>query len=209
MLGALNAMVTLLGIILGFAGVALTFITFFSPGTIQKLALRSPKSWVKVPSRNSEIWTYRHRVYSGFTIEVNFSEPVSGDDFFEPWMDALHRPDQRAASYYVTLFFNGLPMDQLLFLQYDGARNFIPVPIQQRIKNRIYYSFSPEQRRFADIVGSDYFDRPFSEVASMITNSRYNPFFLSTYDKDLKERLESLDRRINALKSRYCGKNMS
>jgi hypothetical protein len=202
----LNAIVALVGIILGFAGVALTFITFFAPGTIQKLALKNPKSWARVPSQTPGNTTYRHRTYSGFTIDVDFSEPVSDDDYFEPWMDALYRPDQRAASYYVTLFFNGLPMDRLLFLQYDGTRNFIPAPIPRHVEGKIYYSFSPEQRRFADIVGYDYFDRPFSEVADIITTSRYNPFFLSTYDDDLHERLESLNNAIKAFKSKsYSG----
>lgn len=203
----LNSIVALAGIILGFAGVALTFITFFAPGTIQNLALKNPKCWVRVPSQTPGNTTYRHRVYSGFTIDVNFSESVSEDDYFEPWMEALHRPDQRAASYYVTLFFNGLPMDRLLFLQYDGTRNFIPAPIPQRIEDKIYYSFSPKQRQFADIVGYDYFDRPFSEVADIIANSRYNPFFLSTYDGDLRERLEALNNEINAFKSNYYRKN--
>ncbi|MBL3566698.1 hypothetical protein JMM59_17020 [Rhodovulum sulfidophilum] len=195
--------VALVGIILGFAGVALTFITFFAPGHIQKLALKNPRSWVRIPSQTLGNTTYRHRIYSGFTIDVDFSEPVSEDDYFEPWMDALHRSDPRAASYYVTLFFNGLPMDRLLFLQYDGTRNFIPAPIMQRVKGKVYYSFSPRQKSFADIVGYDYFDRPFSEVADIITTSRYNQFSLTHYDDDLKERLEALNSAINAFKSKF------
>lgn len=204
-----NAIVALAGITLGFAGVALTFITFFAPGIIQNLALKKPESWVRVPSQTLGNATYRHRIYSGFTIDVNFSESVSEDDYFEPWMEALHRPDQRAASYYVTLFFNGLPMDRLLFLQYDGTRNFIPAPTLQHIDDKIYYSFSPKQRRFADIVGYDYFSRPFSEVADIIESSRHNPLFLSTYDDDLKERVEALSSAIIAFKSKYHQKNNS
>jgi len=201
----LNTIVALFGIILGFAGVALTFITFFAPEIIQKLALKKPKSWVCVPPQTPGNTTYRHKLYSGFTIDVNFSEPVSDDDFFEQWMGELYRPDQRATSYYVTLFFNGLPMDRLLFLQYDGTRNFIPVPNPQRIGDKVYYSFSSKQRRFADIVGYDYFNRPFSEVAENIVNSRYNPFVLSTSDGDLSERLEELSNAIDTFKSRRLG----
>lgn len=197
-----STVVALAGIILGFAGVVLTFITFFAPGLIQELALKNPKRWVRVPSQTPGNSTYRHKIYSGFTIDVGFSDRVSEDDYFEPWMDALHRPDPRAASYYVTLFFNGLPMDRLLFLQYDGTRNFIPAPIMKRVEDKIYYSFSLKQQRFANIVGSDYFGRPFSEVADSITTSRYNPTVLSPSDDGLKERLEALNTAINALKSK-------
>ncbi|WP_288960947.1 hypothetical protein [uncultured Sulfitobacter sp.] len=143
-----STVVALAGIILGFAGVVLTFITFFAPGLIQEQALKNPKRWVRVPSQTPGNSTYRHKIYSGFTIEVGFSDRVSEDDYFEPWMDALHRSDPRAASYYVTLFFNGLPMDRLLFLQYDGPRNFIPAPIMKRVEDKIYYSFSLKQQQY-------------------------------------------------------------
>jgi hypothetical protein len=198
----LNALVALAGIGLGFAGVALTFVTFFAPGIVQELALKNPKSWAPVPSQETDNKIYRHKVLSGFTIHTDFSNPVSDDDYFEPWMKALHRPDPRAASYYVTLFFNGIPMDRLLFLQYDGTRNFIPAPVLQRVDDKLYASFSLRQERFADIVGYDYFGRSFAEVASMITASRHNPTFLSLPDAGLKERLEELDKAIVSFKSK-------
>lgn|GEM_PF-744241 len=198
----LNGIVTLVGLLLGFAGVALTFITFFAPEVIQWLALKNPKSWVTVPSRGVENKTYRHRIYSGFTMEVDLSEPVSDGDFLEPWMLALHRPDPSATSYYVTLFFNGLPMDRMLFLQYDGSRNFIPVPLMTRVGDKLYASFTTKQRQFADIVGYDYFERSFEEVAAEITKSRHNPHFLSFPDTDLKERLTRLQDGIDTMKSR-------
>ena len=93
----LNAIVALVGIILGFGGVALTFVTFFAPGLIQKLAMKNPKHWVRVPPLTLGNETYRHKIYSGFTMDVGFSDPVSDNSYFEPWMDALHRPDPRAA----------------------------------------------------------------------------------------------------------------
>lgn len=198
-----NAVIALLGIILGFAGVALTFVTFFAPGLIQYLALKNPKPWVRVPSLTPGNATYRHKMYSGFMLDVGFSNPVVERDYFESWMDALHRPDPQAASYYVTLFFNGLPMDQILFVEYDGSRNFIPAPILKRAENKIYYSFSQKQKQFADIVGYDYFGRSFSEVADIITTSPYNPTFLSLPDERLKERLEALDAAIKAFKSKF------
>lgn len=197
-----NAVVALVGIILGFAGVALTFVTFFAPGLIQDLALNNHKHWVRVPPITPENTTYRHKIYSGFTMDVGFSDPVLEHDYFEPWMDALHRPDPRAASYYVTLFFNGLPMERILFVQYDGTRNFIPAPILQRVEDKIYYSFSRKQKRFADIAGYDHFGRSFSEVADIIATSRYNPTFLSLPEEGLKERLEALDAAIEACKSK-------
>lgn len=197
-----SGVIALLGILLGFAGVALTFVTFFAPGLIQNLALRNPKHWVRVPSLTPENATYRHKIFSGFMLDVGFSDPVVERDYFEPWMDALHRPDPRAASFYVTLFFNGLPMDQLLFVQYDGTRNFIPAPILKRVDNKIYYSFSQRQKRYADIVGYDYFGRSFSEVADIITASRHNPTFLTLPNERLKERLDALDDAIKAFKSK-------
>lgn len=203
----INAIISLVGILLGFAGVALTFVTFFSPGLIQELALKNPTRWMLVPSANSENKTYRHKNYSGFTIEVCFSDPVSEGNFFEPWMRALHQPDSTARSYYVTLFFNGLPMDRLLFLQYDGGRNFIPVPLMERVGDKLYATFSLKQNQFADIVGYDYSDRTFSEVAKCITESRFNPTFLTLPDEDLRERLEALQTKIEAVKQRTGAPN--
>lgn len=203
----LNAVITLAGIVLGFAGVALTFVTFFAPGLIQEFALKNPARWMVVPSANPENKTYRHKIFSGFTIEVGFSNPVSDDTFFEPWMKALYRPDSSATSYYVTLFFNGLPMDRLLFIQYDGGRNFIPVPIMERVGDKLYAIFSLKQHQLANIAGYDHFNRPFGEVAKCVTDSRFNPYFLKgsdadLSDADLKERLERLTANIEALKLR-------
>lgn len=204
MLDLFNTFITVLGILLGFSGVALTFLTFFAPGFIQEFALKDPIRWMIVPPQIPGNKTYRHRIFSGFTIEVGFSDPVSDEDFFEPWMQALYRPNPKASSYYVTLFFNGLPMDRLLFLQYDGTRSFIPVPVMKRVENRYYFSFSRRQKQFADIVGYDDHKRPFNEVADSITKSRYNPTFLSLPDTCLSERLEALQDDIDALKSKIC-----
>lgn len=198
----LNAIITLTGIALGFAGVVLTFVTFFAPSLIQGLALKSPKRWMLVPSVNPQNRTYRHKVFSGFTIEVGLSSPVSDDHFFEEWMNALYRPDPMATSYYVTLFFNGLPMDRLLFLEYDGSRNFIPVPIRETIDGKSYVKFSLKQHQFANIVGRDHFDRPFDRVSKLITESRHNPIFLNSPSGDLSEQLNTLDRKIEAFKSK-------
>lgn len=197
-----NAVVAFIGIVLGFAGVALTFFTFFAPGIIQGLALKNSKRWMAVPSQKEGGITYRHQIYSGFTIDVDFSNPASDGNYFEPWMNALHRPDSTATSYYVTLFFNGLPMDRLLFLRYDGTRSFIPVPAMKRVGDRLYASFSVRHKQFADIVGYDHFNRSFAEVARSITRSRYNPTFLSLPDDGLKERLAALCNDIDTFKSR-------
>lgn len=198
---------TLLGIVLGFLGVALTFITFFAPGTVQKLALRRADQWVKIPSFTMGNKAYRHRIFSGFTIEVRLSDPVC-EDFYEFWMEALYRPDPRATSYYVTLFFNGLPMKQLLFLEYDGGRNFIPVPTNTRVGDKLYASFSPDHEQMANIVGYDYHGRNFKEVAASIVDSRFNPFFLSLPENGLQERLEKLQGDIEALKSKLAVSRM-
>lgn len=197
-----NAIVSLLGIILGFTGVFLTFITFFSPEIVKNLALKNSKRWIPVPAIKYENKMYRHKVFSGFTIEVEYSEPVSENDFFEDWMRALHRPDQSATSYYVTMFFNGLPLDRMLFLQYDGSRNFIPVPARDVVGDRLYVVFSEKQKKFADIVGYDYFGRPFSEVVTSIVKSKYNPTYLNLSLDGLPERLEKLQVDIESFKSR-------
>lgn len=205
MLGFVGDILTLVGTFLGLASVALAFVTFFSPTTIQNFALRNPRQWIRVPSINRENRTYRHKLLSGFTIEVDLSEPVQ-DNFDEPWMKVLHRPDRVATSHYVTLFFNGLPLDRLLFLQYDADRNFIPVPIITRVDNKIYVSFSSKQEQFANVVGYDHFGRNFYEVANLITRSRFNPYFLEVPETDLQERLQALDKRIHTFKLRLSAK---
>lgn len=197
-----NAIVALLSIILGFTGVFLTFVTFFSPEIVKNWALKKSKHWIPVPAIKYENKMYRHKVFSGFTIEVEYSEPVSEDDFFEDWMRALHRPDRSATSYHVTMFFNGLPLDRMLFLQYDGGRNFIPVPTRDVVGDRLYVVFSEKQKKFADIVGYDYFGRPFSEVITSITKSKYNPTYFNLSLDGLPERLEKLQVDIDSFKSR-------
>lgn len=198
----LNSFVSLIGIILGFAGVGLTFVTFFSPGFIQGLALKDAKRWMPVPSVVEGNKAYRHKIFSGFTIEVRLSEPICVDTYFEWWMEALHRPDKSATSYYVFIFFNGLPMDRLLFLEYDGGRNFIPVPMLNQADHKSYVSFSPKQKQVAEIVGFDYFDRKFDDVEAAITKSRYNPFFVEFSTNGMDERLEALQAKIDSFKSR-------
>lgn len=198
----LNAIVALLGILLGFAGVALTFVTFFSPEIVQNLALKKPKQWKQVPSIKPENKMYRHKIFSGFIIEVGFSEPVSGMGFWEPWMRSLYNPSRTSISYHVTIFFNGLPLDRVLFLQYDESRSFIPVPTMIRVGDRLYAEFSEKQKKFADIVGCDYVGRSFSEVATSITTSKYNPTFLNISSDGLPERLKKLQVDIDTFRSR-------
>jgi len=201
-LNTFNTIVSVFGIILGFAGILLTFVTFFSPEIVQNLALKKSKHWIPVPAIKYGNKMYRHKVFSGFTIEVEYSEPVSENDFFENWMRALHRPDQSATSYYVTMFFNGLPLDRMLFLQYDGSRNFIPVPQVESIEDRLYVVFTDKQKKFADIVGYDYFGRAFGDVANSIIKSRYNPTYLNSSLDGLPERLDKLQVDIESFKSR-------
>ena len=165
----------------------------FSLRKLSTIGLRKiPSVGILVPAVKYVNKMYRHKIFSGFTIEVEYSEPVSENDFFEDWMRALHRPDQSATSYYVTMFFNGLPLDRMLFLQYDGGRNFIPVPTRDVVGDRLYVVFSEKQKKFADIVGYDYFGRPFSEVVTSITKSKYNPTYLNLSLDGLPERLEKL-----------------
>jgi hypothetical protein len=200
LLDVFNVFITLLGIVLGFAGVALTFATFFAPKHIQRLALRNSRQWMDVPPQKEGNAAYRHKLLSGFTIEVDFSNPICDGNFFEFWMKALYRPDPRASSYYAVLSLNGLPVDRFLFLQYDGGRNFIPVPLQTPTANRNYVFFSSDQHKVADIVGYNYWNRPFHEVADSITGSQFNPFFHTLPDRsweDLELRIESFKSKIS------------
>lgn len=196
-----NSLVGLLSLLLGFSGVALTFVTFFAPDLVLRVAINNSKGWREVPAAREETKLFRHKIFSGFTIEVDLTEPVA-DVFHEFWMEALHRPDQRAASYYVTLYFNGLPVERELFLLYDGSRNFIPVPRVNVMEQKRYVSFSQRQKQIAKIVGYDYFGRDFDEVCEEILHSRYNPESLSESDVPIERRLEDLGHRIESFRTR-------
>ena len=117
-------------------------------------------------------------------------------------MEALHRPDPRASSHYVTLYFNGYPMERQLFVRYDGTRNFIPVPRigKDSLYRRVY--FDQTQRELADIVGYDYFDRKFSEVEEEIIYSVHSRDLLKPHIFDSAKRLRSLGDRIEKLRTR-------
>lgn len=78
----------------------------------------------------------------------------------------------------------------------------MPVPTRNRIGDRLYVVFSEKQKKFADIVGYDYFGRSFSEVVISITRSKYNPIYLNLSLDGLPERLEKLQVDIESFKSR-------
>lgn len=196
----LNSIVGLFSLILGFSGVVLTFVTFFAPHLILRLAMRNTKGWNEVPAAREATKLFRHRFFSGFTIEVDLSEPVT-EGFYEPWMKALHMPDKRASSYYVTIHFNGLPVERELFVLYDGGRNFIPAPMFNIREKKRYVSFTQRQKELAGIVGYDYFGRSFSEVCEAILTSRHNPEFFEDSDIPLEKRLEDLGRRIDSFRT--------
>lgn len=100
----LSLILAFLGILLAFISIALTYITFFAPVLTAKFVLRDRNSWSEVTISKPGRKFLRHKVFSGFSIDIDFSEPVV-EDFFEPWMNALYRPDQKASSYYVIMYF--------------------------------------------------------------------------------------------------------
>ena len=135
-------------------------------------------------------------------IEVSLTEERCGEDFFEHWMGALHRPDPTTAVYDVTVLFNGYPVDRFLFLKYDGGRNFIPIPGFRWDNGKRYVFFTSDQCQLAQIVGSDYFNRPFNEVSQKITDSRFNPESLQPVDVSSNEPLEDLQQWIDTFRTK-------
>ena len=111
----LNLILAVTALLIGVFGVLLTFVTFFAPEIALHRVLRSPKNWRLAPPIKEGIKLYRHCWLSGFSIEVDLSHPVC-DSFYEEWMRALHRPDPRAESYYVTIYFNGMPERRIAYL---------------------------------------------------------------------------------------------
>lgn len=194
-------LVGIFSLLLGFIGVFLTFVTFFAPNLVLKAAIHNPKRWQEVSAVQDGKKLFRHNIFSGYTIEVDFANPVV-NSFYEYWMEALHRPDKTASTHHVTLFFNGLPLEQELFLLYDGSRNFIPVPLLSMNNKKRYVSFSQRQKQIANIVGYDYFDRDFDEVCSKIENSRFNPESLAEPKNLTKRQIEDLGQKIESFRAR-------
>lgn len=198
----MNMIALLIGAIsvfLGLISVTLTFVTFFSPDIIKDIAISNPRKWRRVPSAKSETTVYRHKVFSGFSIEVDMSEPVC-DNFHQPWMDVLVRHDLLSKSYRVILYFNGVALEEVLFIEFDGGRNFIPAPMIERAGNSFYIKFSTQQRQVADIVGRDYFSRSFCEVFEEIERSKFNPWFQRLDTDNLRIRMISLEKKLEQFK---------
>lgn len=200
-LSAIGIVLGLIGIVLGFIGVALTFVTFFSPSCTFRYALGKSKEWQKVPHNDDNKDLYRHRILSGFTIEVDYSKPVV-DNFNEPWMEVLYRPDLNAASYNVFAYLNGIPLLSELFLSYDGGRNFIPCPKLKKQGKNIYLYFDEIQKKIAGVVGRTYRDATLDSIYSDIIGSKYNPLITSYPDISTPAELERLDRKISDFKRR-------
>ena len=196
----LNLVLAIIALLIGVFGALLTFITFFAPEIALHHALRSPEGWRLAPPIKEGIKIYRHCWLSGFSIEVDLSHPVC-DSFYEEWMQALHRPDPRAESYYVTIYFNGMPVMRELFVQYDGGRNLIPAPLRTTRGDKSYLSFSGTQQRLANIVGYDHFNRSFAEVSQSLLSSRYNPQILDVPDISSLSSITDLQGKIDRFRS--------
>ena len=193
--------VSCLGILLAFISIALTYITFFAPGLTAKFALRNEGRWSEVTVNKPGHQFLRHELFSGFSIEIDFTEPVA-DDFFEPWMRALYRPDKSASSYYVTMCFNGLPVLSELFVSYDGGRNFIPAPKTKKISNRYYLHFDQIQRLLGRVVGYVHIEDSVDQVIDKILKSRYNPVVTDFDLSDGSLSIDELDRKIAEFRKR-------
>ncbi|MFG6605276.1 hypothetical protein ACGYLM_01515 [Sulfitobacter sp. 1A10445] len=197
-----NLLLALLSLILGFVGVALTFITFFSPDLVLELAMRKSNNWREAPSVDERYVVYRHRIFSGFIIQVDMNNDHDMGPFFEYWMKALYRPDRSTATNYVTIYFNGLPVERERFLDFDGGRNFIPLPKFHVIDNKRYVSFTKRQRQLADIVGCVHLQNNFSELAERIVTSRYNPEPLGEDYPATPASIAALDSKLKRFRGR-------
>lgn len=196
-----NTIVSIFSLLLGFFGVLLSFLTFFAPDHVLRFAMQNHKNWREIPNIKNNTKLYRHQNLSGYSIEVDLTDSVS-DSFNESWMKSLHRPDLTAASYYVTIYFNGMPLERELFLQYDGNRNFLPVPMVRVEGNKRYFYFSERQRQIANIVGYYYWEKTFDEVSKIITESRFNPEFLELPVFSSTTPIEDLGAKINDFRAR-------
>lgn len=201
MIEKFGILLSFLGVFLGFLGVALTFVTFFTPAVTLRFALSSVKRWHQISFGEFDKKLYRNSFLSGFVIEVDNSEAIT-ENFEEPWMEALYRPDKNASTYRVKVMFNGLPVLSEVFLAYDGGRNFIPLPKYSRIGERTYLTFDETQKQLAKIVGATYRDEPFEDIYKKILGSKHNPVILSYPDVSSPETLLDFEERLEKFKVR-------
>lgn len=190
--------------IVGVCSVFLTLATFFCPNLFQALALRCPRQWRSVPMRSDGVETYRHAILSGFTIHVEANDTDFDSSFFEHWMRVLHRPDPEVRLFDVTLYFNGLALERVSFLQYDGGRSIIPLPDFEREGAVRYVRFGRLQQQLARIVGRDHLGRTFSEVERDVLSSQYDSGVIEFIGGDLSEALSEIDRKISLVKDKYA-----
>jgi hypothetical protein len=115
-------------------------------------------------------------------------------------MSVLYRPDLHAASYYVTVKFNGMPIERELFLSYDGGRNFVPVPNKFPDKGILRHYYTKTQISIYNIVGYDYFGDREQKIEKI-------EHFIHFYDMPprsdavLKKWGDEIEKRIGSLRS--------
>jgi hypothetical protein len=139
-------------------------------------------------------------LFSGFSIECLLAAPVV-DGFKEYWMRGVYRPDPHAASYYVVLNLNGLPILTELFVEYDGSRNFVPVPTTKKDGRLVRFVFREEQRLLAEIVGRAHTEQSVGALLNKISSSTYSATLLDIQHTQAGS-LEALGERIQAAKVR-------
>lgn len=196
-----SLLISFLGILLAFISITLTYITFFAPGLTARFALKMRNHWSEVTISKPGHKFLRHDIFSGFSIEIDFTDPIASN-FFEPWLKALYRPDKRASSYYVTMSFNGLPILTELFVLYDGSRNFVPAPKIKEFSKKYYLHFDATQKSLARVVGYVHIEGSVEQVIEKVLNSRYNPVPIELDGVNNSLSIAKLDRRIAEFKKR-------
>lgn len=197
----IGLLLSIVSLVISVAGILLTYISFFSPTTTLRFAVRYKDQWIFHAENHGVIYIYGHKYLSGLTLVIDFDD-VCVENFFEEWMDDLFYADRRSSSYHVMCKFNGTTILKELFLSYDGNRNFIPVPKRTKRGERTYLFFDDFQRQLMAIVGKQYLGTDFTEIENSIVNGPHNPILKWRLKEYSASDIANLGRRIDEFKKK-------
>ncbi|MCG2726643.1 MAG: hypothetical protein L6420_10440 [Elusimicrobia bacterium] len=132
----ISILVGLFGLIATLIGTFVAYISYVNPIKRFGRYLRETKNW-EVYKRNDliPIYTYRHKYFLDFQIEIDFDKPLKAN-FEEKWIKDY--PDKSKKTYNVKLIAKGMLIEEFEFLTLDGYRIFIPLPMVN-LSNGVYY----------------------------------------------------------------------
>ena len=150
---AFSSLISMLVTIIAFY---LTYLTFINPISRYFSLLSKPDRWVRITGGHQMINTFRHQIYSQYSIEIDNEDRIA-EHFYEAWMDEILIPDQtHNSSYYVRVNCNGSLLATELFVSLDGHRYFVPVPRVRMVQGKPRYFIEPHQLQLSKIVGRFY-----------------------------------------------------